>query len=353
MKTSFTLFLSITFLFTVAACGDKKKKDDAPPAKDDMAAPMKDDGMGAPKPGEPPKTDLPKFEMYAPLAKLIEATKACKTPVFGDCAERKALDDWSSSAFMGNAKLTPEEKIAAFKTAAVLVLDKDEMIRNHAASVFQTDPFGLNEKLANDPKLIEKQYIENLINSLPNLDSFRSGWLMSNIPAFAPAYGLLDACFKAADKCKEKDDLYGRLLQGFPKYSRLKHFDVTQKFAVDTAEKSLPLAAAALTGLLQFNWEKDDAVTVCTWLPAALPEKLDDATATRFVAGSFLFRFLDVMEKCKVIDGKDNAAHVAVLTKLDEALKKLAAVKMDSPDYEKMYKAQVEHFTKTLAALKK
>jgi len=351
MKTSLTVLLSFVFLFSFSACG-KKDKSDAP-AKDDMAAPMKDDGMAAPKPGDPPKVDLPKFEMYAPLAKLIEATKACKTPVFGDCAERKALDDWSSSAFMGKAELTAEQKIAAFKTAAVLVLDKDEMIRNHAASVFQTDPFGLNEKIAADPKLIEKAYIENLIKSLPTLDSFRSGWLMSNIPAFAPAYGLLDECFKAADQCKEKDDLYSRLLQGFPKYSRLKHFDVSKKFAADTSEKALPLATAALTGLQAFTWEKDDAVAVCTWLPAALPEKLDDATATLFVSSGFLFRFLDLVDRCKVIDGKENAAHVAVLTKIDEALKKLAAVKMNSEDYEKMYKAQVEHFTKSLADLKK
>ncbi|MBU1413876.1 hypothetical protein KKC22_20365 [Myxococcota bacterium] len=352
MKTSFTILLSFVFLFSFSACKGKKDKSD-PPAKDDMSAPMQDDGMAAPKPDDPPRAELPKFEMYAPLVKLIEATKACKTPVFGDCAERKALDDWTSGVWMNKIEMTPEQKVAAFKTAAVLVLDKDEMIRNHAAAVFQIDPFGMNEKLAADPKLIEKAYIENLIKALPTLDSFRSGWLMSNIPAFAPAYGLVDECFKAADQCKEKEDLYSRLLQGFPKYSRLKHFDVSKKFAADTSEKAIPLATAALTGLQAFTWEKDDAVAVCTWLPSALPEKLDDTTATLFVNSSFLYRYCDLVDRCKVIDGKDNAAHLAVLTKIDEALKKLAAVKWNSEDYEKMYKAQVEHFTKTLADLKK
>lgn len=350
MKT--TVIISLTILLGLAlGCNkDKKDKPDAPMGADPMAAPMQGDTPAAPKPGDPPKADATVFEAYAPLAKLIEATKACTTPVFGDCAERKALEDWVSSVFMNKVELTREQKIAAFKTAASLVVHENEMVRNHAAAVFQTDPFGLNEAIAQDPKLVDKKFIENLITSLPKLDSFRSGWLMSNIPSFAPAYGLLDACFKAADGCKEKDDLYNRLLSGFPKYSRLKHFDVTQKYAADTSEKALPLASAALSGLLQFTWEKDEAVKICTWLPAALPATVDATVGKRLVDSYHLYRFLDVVDRCKVLTEKD---HLAILEKLDEALKKLKELKLDSEDYSKMYKDQVEHFTKTITELKK
>ena len=51
--------------------------------------------------------------------------------------------------------------------------------------------------------------------------------------------------------------------------------------------------------------------------------------------------------------GEASSAQVIPQIYFREALKKLAAVKWNSEDYEKMYKAQVEHFTKTLADLKK
>jgi hypothetical protein len=339
--------------FAITGCKKApKKKDKSDEPGTTMTAGMTMSAMRtAPPRRRPPARTAPKFKEFKPLAEMIKATKKCEKAVFFKCAEGKALASWTKDVWMNKIKLSDADKIRAWKTASSLALHPDKKVRNFAAGVFQLDPFGLRAKISKNPKLIHVRFVKNLLRALPTLETFRSGWLMSYIPHYAPAYGLLPDCFKAADKCKNKKDIYSRILKGFPKYSRLKHFAVSQKFAKDTSKENIKWATAALEGLMSFSWTKKDAAQVCYWLVALLPAKFEkDALKKTSGLDYYLYRYVDLATRCKVLDSEK---HLVFIKKMKDNMKVLKGIKWDSKTYKKKIAELKDHLAKTAKKLKK
>lgn len=351
MKRTAIGVLVLAFAFTgCSKKADKKKDKPSEPGKT-MKASM---GMTQMRPDpprrRPPRRVAPKLKMFEPLAKMLKATKKCEKAVFSKCTEGKALESWTRDVWMNKIKLSDADKIRAWETTATLVLHPDKKIRNFAAGVFQLDPFGMRAKISKDPKIIHVRFVKNLLQALPTLETFRSGWLMSYIPHYAPAYGLLPDCFKAADKCKNKKDIYGRILKGFPKYSRLEHFDVTQKYAKDTGPETIVWAAAAIEGLASFRWTKKEAKQICYWLQDLLPAKISKDDFKKSNMGFYLRRYIDLVKRCEVLDSEK---HLAFLQKMKETMKMLKGLKWETKLYKDKIAKLRDHFAKTARKLKK
>ncbi len=297
-----------------------------------------------------PKAAALTFKPLKKLATLIEATANCKEPVHHKCAEGKALDQYARDLWMNKIKLSDADKIRGFKTVATLVGHKNKMIRNFAAGVLQLNPFGLRDKIAKNPRLVEKIYIVKLLETLPTLETFRSGWLMSYIPNYAPAYGLLDLCFTQADKCRNKKDLYRRILKGMTKHARLKPFDITKKYAQDHSDEGLYWAKAALSGLQSFPWKMQDAVQVCPWAATLLPAKIPPETMEKRTYEYMLHRYVDVLRRCQRLNSVE---HLKVLTQLQTVTQTLKGLKWRSEDYTKTVGKLNDHFRKVVKTLKK
>lgn len=357
MKRLLVGIVALSFVFAAVGCKKKpaEKKDTDPAQTMEAMGAMTDPGMArataAPmRPREAPPRAAAAFKPLKNLAKLIKATAACKEPVHSKCAEGKALDQYVKDLWMNKIKLSDADKIRGFKTVATLVLDKNKMVRNFAAGVMQLNPFGLRDKIAKDPGLVEKIYIVNLLQALPTLETFRSGWLMSYIPNYAPAYGLLGMCFKQADKCKNKKDIYGRILKGMTKHARLKHFDISKKYAKDHSKEGIPWATAALAGLQNFTWNKKDAVQVCSWAAKLLPAKIKKETMEESGYEYMLYRYVGLLKRCQALD---SVKHLEVLTQLQKVTKMLKGLKWNSKDYPKTVGKLKDHFRKVVKKLKK
>jgi hypothetical protein len=346
-------FVALTFVFV----GCKKPpapKTDKEADKAAVAEKVADMARVLPGPRQRPRTSPkaapPAFRPLKKLAALIEATAKCTEPVHHKCAEAKRLDQYVKDLWMNKVRLSDADKIRGFKTVSILVGHKNKKIRNFAAGVLQLNPFGLRDQIAKTPGLIEKIYIVNLLEALPNLETFRSGWLMSYIPHYAPAYGLLDLCFTQADKCKNKKDLYRRILKGMTKYARLKPFDITKKYAKDHSAEGLPWSRAALSGLQSFPWKKKDAVRICPWAATLLPAKIPPETMQQRIYETMLHRYVDVLKRCKVLETEE---HLEVLTKLATVTEMLKNLTWRSKDYSKTVGTLVDHFRKRVMVLKK
>jgi len=348
----------VAFSFVVIGCKEKPatKTDSAPVKTMEAAKVIKAMGTARvtaapmrPRP-TPATTARPAFKPLAKLSALIRATTRCKKPVHHKCAEAKALERYTSDLWMNRIKLSDADKIRGFKTVATLVLDKNRMIRNFAAGVLQLNPFGLRDKIARNPELIEKIYIANLLEALPTLETFRSGWLMSYIPTYAPAYGLLDACFTQADKCKNKKDLYRRILKGMTKHARLKPFEITKKYAGDHSAEGLSWATAALSGLQGFGWKKKDAQRVCPWAAALLPTKLPPDPLKDRSYETMVLRYVDVLKRCQILDSEK---HLEVLTQLQKVTQTLKGLKWSSKESSKTVGQLDDRFSTLIKTLKK
>ncbi len=351
MNRTAICILVLAFAFTGCKKAPKKKEKAASTGKTMATGMAKTPKRTAPPKRRVVKRAAPKVDMYKPLVKMIMATKKCEKAVFFKCAEGKALEKWTSDVWMRKIKLAKAEQIQAWETSATLVLHPDKKVRNFAAGMFQLDPFRMRAKIAKNPKLIHVKYVKNLLKALPTLETFRSGWLMSYIPEYAPAYGLLPDCFKAADKCKNKKDIYGRILKAFPKYSRLQHFAVSKKFAKDTSKESITWATAALTGLRAFSWNKKDAKKVCYWMLTLLPKKFEKgALKKQSGLAYYLYRYVDLAGRCKVLDSEK---HLAFNQKMKDQMKALKKLKWDSKDYKKTIAKLKDHYAKTAKKLKK